>query len=388
MSKRSIGFVVAAALALVAFTAQPGGSAPRSSAAQFALPQSADLGRLQAKLDNELAQLHSKLDSRLARLQAQAETKLHRLHEFRARELDEKLQRSQEWRAQTEERWAHQQERMAKRMAEQHARWAEHMHDFEFDELPQEPMVWMGEEDSGWLGVTIDEVTGEKAKEAKLQAERGVHVSEVSSDSPAAKAGLKAGDIITEFNGQRVDGAVQFRRLVRETPAGRTVQLTVWRDGRAQTLSAQLGSGRERIERTMRVAPRDFDFRIEVPRMEGFSFGSVGRTPTLGIHADDLSGQLGSYFGAPDGEGVLVREVVSGSPAEKAGMKAGDVIVKIEGQRVRSTSEMREKLREKRESKTVSVGIVRKGAEMSLNVEIEQPQQRRPARVVSRRTTL
>jgi serine protease Do len=376
MSKRSIGLVVAAAFALVAFTALPGGSMPRSSVTQFGLPQSADWGRLQAKLDNELA-----------RWQTKAEAKLQRLQELRARELDEKLRRAEEWQERTEKGWEYQQDRMAKRMAEEHARWAEHMHEFEFDGLEQEPMVWLGEEDSGWLGVTIDEVTSEKAKEAKLQAERGVFVREVSSDSPASKAGLKAGDVITEFNGQRVEGAVQFRRLVRETPAGRTVQLTVWRDGRAQTLSAQLGSGRERIERSIRIRP-DMDFRIEVPRMEGFSFGSMGRTPTLGVHVDDLSGQLGSYFGAPDGEGILVREVVSGSPAEKAGMKAGDVIVKIEGKRVRSTSEMREQLREKRESKTVAVGILRKGAEMSLNVEIEQPQTRRPARVISRRTSL
>ena len=74
------------------------------------------------------------------------------------------------------------------------------------------------------------------------------------------------------------------------------------------------------------------------------------RTPRLGIDAEDLSGELGKYFGAPDGEGVLVREVRSGSPAEKAGLKAGDVIIRVAGERVRTSSDLRANLRAKRES--------------------------------------
>ena len=112
-----------------------------------------------------------------------------------------------------------------------------------------------------------------------------------------------------------------------------------------------------------------------------------------------MSGQLGSYFGAPEGEGVLVREVVSGSPAEKGGLKAGDVIIKVDGKRVRSTSELRSQLREKRESKdaetgrvnakTVALSVIRKGAETTVNVEIEQPKPiERRARTISRRTAI
>jgi serine protease Do len=113
----------------------------------------------------------------------------------------------------------------------------------------------------------------------------------------------------------------------------------------------------------------------------------MSRTPVLGINAEDLSGQLGNYFGAPGGEGILVREVNTGSPAEKAGMKAGDVITKIDGERVRTLSDLREKLRAKRDQKSVSVGVIRKGSEVSLNVEIEQPRppERRP---IARRIAL
>ena len=274
----------------------------------------------------------------------------------------------------------------AQRMAEEHARWAEEMADVDFD-WEQEPVVVFAGDESGWLGVTIEEVTAERVKEQKLPAERGVYVREVSEESPAAKAGLKAGDVITEFNGQPVEGTMQFRRLVRETPVGRTVKLTVWRDGRSQTISVQLGNAGERMSHGIRVEPPNFDFRVEVPRVEGF--GMISRAPMLGIQADDLSGQLGSYFGAPEGEGVLVREVVSGSPAEKGGLKAGDVIIKVDGQRVRSTSELRSQLREKRETKTVALGVIRKGAETTVNVEIEQPKPpERRARTISRRTAI
>jgi S1-C subfamily serine protease len=158
----------------------------------------------------------------------------------------------------------------------------------------------------------------------------------------------------------------------------------VWRDGRSQTLSAQLGSAGEHMMRGLRISPPDV--HIEMP-----DFGSIGmmlRTPLLGIQADDISGQLGSYFGVPDGEGILVREVREDSPAAKAGLKAGDVIIKVDGDRVRTTSDLRAKLREKRESKTVALGVIRKGAEISLNVEIEQPKPRERSRVISRRTAL
>lgn len=245
-----------------------------------------------------------------------------------------------------------------------------------------EPQIWTFIDEGGWLGVQISEVTAEKARELKLPAERGVLVTGVESDSPAAKAGLRTNDVITELNGQRIEGTAQFRRMIRETPPGRTVQLGVWRDGKALTLSAQLAGSRERVERELSFSfPREFDFRFDLPRL------SVSSAPRLGIDAEDLRGQLGQYFGAPDGEGVLVREVTAGSPADKAGLKAGDVIIKLDAERVRSLSDLREKLRAKRDSKTVALTILRKGSELTLNVAIEPPPARE-RRVISRRITL
>ncbi len=239
----------------------------------------------------------------------------------------------------------------------------------------------------GWLGVSIAEVTADKAKELKLPAVRGVILNEVEANSPAAKADLKANDVVTEFNGQRVEGTVQFRRLVRETPPGRAAQLTIWRDGHAQSVSVELASFRDHLRSHVRVfGPKHFDFHFEMPDIDK-DFLAL-RRPTLGIDAEDLSSQLGSYFGVPEGAGVLVREVKPGSPADKAGLKAGDVIIKIDGERVRTVGDLREKLREKRDKKTVGLGIVRKGAEMSLNVEIEQPRPLERKKLVSRRAAI
>jgi serine protease Do len=252
----------------------------------------------------------------------------------------------------------------------------------------QEPLIekddvtiFMDGDGSGWLGVETQEVTTEKAKELKLSAERGVVLGKIIPDSPAANAGLKENDVVTEINGQRVEGAAQFRRMLHEIPAGRTIQLTVWRDGRSQSLNATLGKSEERHRSMKMVAPTPgtFAFRMpdmnvipEIPSMEWNGGMLFGGSPRLGIDAEDLSGQLGTFFGAPDGEGILVREVNSGSAAEKAGVKAGDVITSLDGDRIHSVGELREKLSAKRDEKdkTVKLGVLRNKSALTLNVEL------------------
>jgi len=247
--------------------------------------------------------------------------------------------------------------------------------------------VFLSDDGGGsWLGVETQEVTSDKAKGLKLPSERGVVLGRIVPDSPAAKAGLKEDDVVTEINGQRVEGTAQFRRMIREIPAGRTAQLTIWRDGRSQTLSVALGKAEERHRTGMGAAPGAFSFRvpelpdtIEIPEMPQMDWGRMmmpSMRPRLGIDAEDLSGQLGSFFGAPEGEGVLVREVNSGSPAEKAGLKAGDVITKINDERIRTVGDLREKLSAKHDDKTVKLGILRNRSEMNLTVELPPPQEK------------
>jgi serine protease Do len=254
-----------------------------------------------------------------------------------------------------------------------------------------------GAEGGSWLGVETREVTSERAKDLKLPVERGVVLERIVSDSPAAKAGLKENDVVTEINGQRVEGVAQFRRMIREIPAGRSVQLTVWRDGRAQTLNVALGKAEDRHSEWMKAAPGTFAFRVpeipdtlEIPNIPEMDWGGMllpGMRPRLGIDAEDLNGQLGTFFGAPDGEGVLVREVNPGSPAEKAGVKAGDVITKINDERVRSIGDLHAKLAAKRDDKTVKLGVLRNRSEINLTVELPAPAPK-SKRLVSHRTNI
>ena len=139
--------------------------------------------------------------------------------------------------------------------------------------------------------------------------------------------------------------------------------------------------------------PGTFAFRMpeipEIPSMEWNSSMLLGGQPRLGIDAEDLSGQLGAFFGAPDGEGILVRDVNSGSPAEKASVKAGDVITSLNGERIRNVGDLREKLSAKREEKdrTVKLGVLRNKSEISLTVELPAPAAR-TKRLISRRTSI
>jgi serine protease Do len=263
-------------------------------------------------------------------------------------------------------------------------------------EISQDPetITVLNDDEGGpsFLGIEAREVTLENVKQYKLQAERGVVVGRVAKDSPASKAGLKETDVITEVNGQRVEGATQFRRMIREIPAGRTVELKVWRDGRAQSLSAKLDQAEELHHVMSGAMPGSFAFRmpeVEVPEMQGvltppdgpvvtfgdgdnFSFATPMH-PRLGIDAEDIGGQLGNFFGVPDGEGVLIRSVHSGSAADKGGLKAGDVITKFDGERIRSLGELREKLAQKSETATLTVTRDKKEMTMSVALPAADP---------------
>jgi serine protease Do len=264
--------------------------------------------------------------------------------------------------------------------------------------LPEQDMdqlaVLVGDEGPSWLGIETHEVTADSAKELKLSAERGVVVGRVTPDSPAAKAGLKEKDVITEVNGQRVEGAAQFRRMIHEIPAGRTAQLGIWRDGHAQTLSVTLGKAEENHRTFLRTGPDSFSFtmpKVEIPEMPSFDFGGeigvfAGGRARIGIDAEDLDGQLGAYFGAPDGEGILVRSVNPGSPAEKAGVKAGDVITSINGERIRTVGDLREKLAAKPDEKQAKLGVLRNKSEMTLTVDLPERSAKVRRKTVTRRT--
>ena len=338
------------------------------------------------------------------------EAKLERLQQRMAEletRLQERLGNAQDRLA---DRLAGEQQRIAERLQEQAARASYRVADRaqqEQERLPQrldqerEPddamTMVLSDEGTSWLGVESREVNAEKAKELKLPAERGVLLGRIISDSPAAKAGLKENDVITDINGQRVEGEAQFRRMIHEIPPGRSAQFTVWRDGRSQNIAVTLGKSEDPANVWFKSdGPGAYSFqlpRVEIPDMPvgpgmDWNLGVLaGGRPRLGIDAEDLSGQFGAYFGAPDGEGVLVREVNPGSPAEKAGVKSGDVITSLNGERVRSLGDLREKLTSKREEKTVKLGVLRNKSEMSVTVEVPPPPSK-TSRTIGHRTNI
>jgi len=232
---------------------------------------------------------------------------------------------------------------------------------------------------SAHLGVTLKEVTADKARELKLPGEYGALVTSVDEDSAAAKAGLQKGDVIVEFAGERVRSAAQLRRLIRETPAGRTVSLQAIRDGQARTLSAKL-----------QAHTNNFYFQapdVNIPQIEinpglaapfnnrNFTFMLGGR-PTLGVTGEELTSQLAGYFGVKQGKGVLVSEVVAGSPAAQAGLKAGDVIVAVDGKEVATIAELRKavELKSGEDTRKLSLTVVRDHHEQTVPVELKKPE--------------
>jgi serine protease Do len=315
---------------------------------------------IEQELQAELAGLQKRIDKEVAMSSPELE---------KLQSLSAKLEGNRDEIEARAERLASRAEEIAERVQESVARIG-----------GQEPTVFVHSRDgeSGWLGVEIDEVTAEKAKDLKVSPVRGVLVTDVEPESPAAKAGLKENDVITKYDGQTIEGAMQFRRMVRETPPGRTVTLTISRSGTSRELAVELGDRGAYFEKKMEGKMRDFGraYAFSSPNFDfhaGSDFGPMDwRTPLLGISAEDLSGQLGAYFGAPDNAGVLVRDVRPATPAEKAGLKAGDVIIKADNKPVRSLEELREQLRDKNEQKVVNLGVLRKGSEMTVAVTIER----------------
>ena len=236
-----------------------------------------------------------------------------------------------------------------------------------------------------FLGVGVVEIAHASSQALKLKEDRGVEITRVEQNSPAQKAGLQVGDVVLSFGGQSVIGIEQFARLVRETPAGREVTIEISRDGRISSLPVTIGTLRARavaplpLQGMQMVRPEFFGFigAPDVPR----AFMSWGN-PTIGVECEGIDGQFAEFFGVK--EGVLVRSVRDSSPAAKAGIKAGDVITRVEGKAISAPREITAVLREKKPGTAMTVQLVRNRKDMTVNIPVEDPASQREPRIPAR----
>jgi serine protease Do len=243
-----------------------------------------------------------------------------------------------------------------------------------------------------YLGVSLGDVAAD---------ERGALVKEVQADTPAARAGLEADDVIVRFDGEPVRSAAQLSRLVRETPAGRKVAIEVKRGGAVQNLSATLDEGRR-----FGLLDDVGDMNIEVPPVppvpplpsmpsmpsmesmeplvrEGIDRAHrglfLGRPGRLGITYQELSGQLARHFKVGDGS-MLVSEVREDSPAAKAGVQAGDIIVSINGKAVSRSRDLRSEVAAAEAGSQLALGVQRDGKAVELKVTLGNRERTRARR--------
>jgi serine protease Do len=239
------------------------------------------------------------------------------------------------------------------------------------DRPPVAPAPFLALEGPGsTIGVTVSDQAGTD----------GVLIDSVRDGTPATRAGLQKGDVVVDFDGERARSARQFTRLVRETPPGRAVKMTVMRGGSKRTVDITPES-RDSITLqqfprvtgdALRILPRDFNFNFDGQRFFGESwYGSPRR---LGVMVSPLSDQLATYFGVKDG--VLVSEVLENTPAASAGLKAGDVITAVNGRSVQSTADLTREVRDADPGSAIELQVTRDRKETTVKVTLPQ---RRPA---------
>jgi len=231
-------------------------------------------------------------------------------------------------------------------------------------------------EDSGtgaYLGVDINDVTTERLSALKLKELNGVEVTMVDQDAPAGKAGIKEHDVILTMNGTTIVSGAQLRRMIRETPAGRVVTLGLSRDGQPLTLKVQLGDRHNEVSMNMpnvhvNIPEIHVSPDIDIPAMNMVVVTSSARS---GLMVENITPQLGDFFGVKNGNGVLVRSVEKGSRAEKAGFRAGDVVVKVNDQAVHDTSDFSHAVKS-RNGNSVNVSIMRDKREQTITLTLPE----------------
>ena len=219
--------------------------------------------------------------------------------------------------------------------------------------------------DKPFLGVNMQELDAEILKGLDVSVKKGVLVTEVVDGSPAEEAGIEDGDIIVAFDRNDVESPSGLKKLVEESRVGDTVRVKVIRNGEPQVMKVTVGQ-RPEEESWDADAPEAFHW---IGDGKNFLKMNLGRG-RLGVKITDLNEGLAPYFGVNEGKGVLVLDVVEGSAAEKMGIEAGDVIVKVQEEKIGSTDELTEAVAELETGEKIDVSVVRSKKDVTLQGEV------------------
>lgn len=213
----------------------------------------------------------------------------------------------------------------------------------------------------GWLGVSIKDLSSKIAKQKNLKSRDGAFIAEVLEDGPAESAGFEKGDVVAEFAGKAILDADELSEAVRKTSPGTKTNVVVLRKVERKTIAVTVG----KMPSSHAFA---FGFhRMKAPAIRMFRGGNV-----LGLQLRELNPQLGEYFGVPEGEGVLVEEVQAKSTGEKAGFKAGDVIVKLGKRSVNDIQDIWRGCESYKDEGKFDAEVLRRGTRKTLTIEIDE----------------
>jgi serine protease Do len=217
----------------------------------------------------------------------------------------------------------------------------------------------------GFLGVSIQRL--DDSGREKLGVSHGVQVVAVEKESGAAKAGMQKEDVIQSVNGEKVRDPQSLTEIIRDLAPGSTAKIGLWRNGKAQEVKVVLG----KLER-----PKRFSWHGQLPRV----FRSRGY---LGISLQELNDDLAAYFGVKAGAGVLITEVVKDTPAAKAGLKAGDVLVQMGEKPVKDSEDIHEILAGLKKGDSIAITVIRHGKREALKAEPDFSRRERVIRMFS-----
>lgn len=243
----------------------------------------------------------------------------------------------------------------------------------------------------GWLGVELQDLDDDVAEAMDIEVDEGALITGVVDGSPADKAGLADGDVVVRFDGERVRDTRDLRRLVRAAKPGDKATLVIVSNGKEKNVTVIVGSAADapKVARGLdRLLLRD-ESGNDTPEAWSLEADKLLRRyhaprAYLGVSILDLSEQLGEYFGASKGKGALIEKVESDSPAEKAGLRAGDVIIAMDGKRIKSYEDVTEFLADAKPGDAARVTVLRDRQETTLEVTLGEPDDARTFQILRR----